>query len=87
MKNIKNIGQYTYEKWGRSQRDLYLDTLDKTIDGLVKSRRLDKNRNNIKHGLLSCFCQEHMIFFKRNDVGYIEVLRVLGQSMDFERHL
>ncbi len=86
-KDIKDIGRYTEKNWGVNQRNLYLGVLDKTISGLPENHGLDRNRDYIKQGLLSCSCQEHMIFFRRNDAGDVEILRVLGQSMDFQRHL
>ena len=86
-KDIKDIGGYTQKNWGVNQRNLYLGVLEKTINGLLQNHRLDRKRDYIKQGLLSCSCQEHMIFFRRDDAGNVEVLRVLGQSMDFQRHL
>ena len=85
--DIKNIGRYTQKNWGVDQRNHYLGTLDKTINGLLENHRLDRKRDYIKQALLSCSCQEYMIFFRRNDVGNVEVLRIPGQSMDFQRHL
>ena len=86
-KDIKDIGGYTQKNWGVNQRNLYLGVLEKAINGLLQNHRLDRKRDYIKQGLLSCSCQEHMIFFRRDDAGNVEVLRVLGQSMDFQRHL
>ncbi len=80
-KDIKDIGRYTQKNWGVKQRNLYLGVLDKNINGLLESHRLDRRRDHIKQGLLSCLCQEHMIFFRRDDAGNVEVLRVLGQFM------
>lgn len=86
-KDIKDIGRYTQKNWGVNQRNQYLGTLDKMINDLLENHRLDKRRDQIKAGLLSCSCQEHMIFFRRDAAGNVIVLRVLGQSMDFGRHL
>ena len=85
--DIKAIGRYTQNRWGVLQRNHYLGTLDETIRGMPDTRRFDRNGDHIKPGLLFCACQEHMIFFRRNEQGDVEVLRILGQSMDFRRHL
>jgi toxin ParE1/3/4 len=85
--DIKGIGRYTQKNWGVRKRNLYLGALDKAIKGLADKRRLDRSRSNIKPGLRSCSCQEHVIFFKCDDQDNVAVLRVLGQTMDFARHL
>lgn len=85
--DIKGIARYTQENWGSKQRELYLSTLEKTVYSLPETRRLDDDYSDIRPNLLSCRCQKHRIFFWRDDLDNIEVLRILGQTMDFERHL
>ncbi len=85
--DLKGIGLFSEQNWGVKQRNLYLSVLGKTIDQLANSHRMDKKRNDIKAGLLSCSCREHMIFFRRDDAGNAEILRILSQSMDFKKHL
>lgn len=85
--DIKGIGRYTKENWGTKQRDYYLDEIDKTIQDLRANKRLGRPRDDIREGLLSWACQQHMIFFKRDGAANVEILRILNQSMDFARHL
>ncbi len=85
--DIKGIGRYTQRKWGQSKRTLYLTTLDATINELTSTRRLDRDSGDLRPGLLHCFCQEHTIFFRRDDLNNVQILRILGQRMDAKLHI
>ena len=85
--DIKEIGRYTQKRWGIEQRDRYLNAFDQVMTSLRDCHRLDRARDDIKPGLLSRSCQKHVIFFTRDANGRVVVLRILGQSMEFERHL
>ena len=86
-RDIKGIALYTQGRWGLRQRSLYMNVLEEEILTLAETRRLDDDSSDIRPGLLSCRCQKHRIFFWRDDQDNIEVLRVLGKTMDFARHL
>lgn len=85
--DLKDIGRYTQTNWGVAQRDVYLRTFaaifEQMRDGLITGRV----RSEIWAGLLSYPCNKHIIFFRRTDAGDVEILRVLHERMDFERHL
>lgn len=85
--DLLSIGRYTQKTWGVRQRVRYLTILDQTIQDLGTTRRLDRNRDDIRPGLLSCLCRAHMIYFRRHPDGRVVVLRILGKSMDVNRHL
>lgn len=85
--DFEKIGLYTLESWGEDQAVLYLTKLDETFSALAHSSAMGKARNDLLPGLLSCPCSQHAIFFRRHAQGNVDILRILHQRMDFERHL
>ena len=85
--DIDGIGLYSFKNWGLKRAESYLKNLDACFESLRDCHRLDRTRDDIKPGLLSRSCQKHVIFFTRDASGRVVILRILGQSMEFQRHL
>lgn len=69
LSDLKNIGRYTKEKWGKPQRNRYLTDLDKRFIWLAKHLHLGKHRPDIAEGYY-CFPQgSHLIFYMINPFG------------------
>ncbi|MBS4049959.1 MAG: type II toxin-antitoxin system RelE/ParE family toxin [Methylomonas sp.] len=52
LSDLKSIGRYTTEKWGKPQRNRYLADLDKRFNWLAKHPHLGKHRADIAEGSL-----------------------------------
>lgn len=85
--DFDRIGAYTMDMWGEDQAVNYLTRLDQTFAALASTPALGKARDDLRQGLLSFPCNRHVIFFRRNRLGNVEILRILHERMDFERHL
>lgn len=85
--DFDGIGLYSLENWGLEKAESYLGDLDACFERLANDPLLGKDRSDIKTKLLAYPCNSHVIFFRRDDAGNVEILRVLGQVMDFQRHL
>lgn len=85
--DFDGIGAYTWGMWGENQAVLYLTKLDETFAALAQSPAVGKDRSDLRPGLISCPCNRHVIFFRRDAQGDVEILRILHERMDFERHL
>lgn len=85
--DFDEIGAYTLEMWGEDQAVRYLIKLDETFAALARTPALGKHRDDLRLGLISCRCDRHVIFFRRDKQGDVEILRILHGRMDFERHL
>jgi toxin ParE1/3/4 len=81
------IGSYTQDMWGTEQATRYLTRLDETFIALARTPALGKDRSDLRPKLLSCPCDQHVIFFRRDDHGDVEILRILHGCMDFDQHL
>ena len=84
--DLDGIGAYTLVRWGEDQAIRYLTKLDETFTALARTSSLGKDRDDLRPGLISCPCNRHMIFFRRGVQGDVEILRILHERMDFERH-
>ena len=83
--DIGAIWDYTAETWGPDQADRYIDTVRDTClalaNGEIAGRRVE-----VRDGYLKYPVGRHLIFFRQPGSG-TEVIRVLHQMMDTERHL
>lgn len=85
--DLDEIGLYTKDNWGAGQAEKYLTQLDQTFHVLAQTPSLGQDCSDLRPGLLSITCNRHIIFFRRNAAGTVEILRILHQRMDFQRHL
>ncbi len=86
VSDLADIWHYTNEMWGAKQVDTYLDTLYDRFLWLTKNPSLWRQRDDILEGLYSYHENRHIIFFRRYDKG-IEIVRILHERMDMQRHL
>lgn len=84
--DLENIWLYTYEEWGVSQADDYLQSLISRFDWLAENPSLGKQRDDIKSGYF-CFPEgKHLIFYTR-DKNRIDIIGIPHQRMDVIEHL
>jgi toxin ParE1/3/4 len=70
------------EKWGKPQRNRYLEDIDKRFNWLANHPHLGKYQPDIAEGYY-CFPQgSHLIFYMLNPFG-IDIIGIPHQSMDF----
>ena len=83
--DLENIWLYTLEQWSVTQADRYYNTIITTIEqltsGEIKGRYTDIRPDFLKYPI-----GKHLIFFRKLK-DEIEVIRILHQWMDFDRHL
>jgi toxin ParE1/3/4 len=83
--DLEEIWRYTFETWSIEQADRYVtDILSacKAISGNPKlGRRID-----VREGYLKYPVGSHFVFYRMRD-HTIEVIRILHQRMDVQRHL
>ena len=86
--DLFDIYIYTYETWGLPQAVKYTDGLKAAIDWLAEdpNRPGTKNRSDLRQGYRSYHKQRHLIFY-RVAGEYVEIIRILHDSMDVPRRL
>jgi toxin ParE1/3/4 len=85
--DLKSIGRYTADTWGREQRDRYLALLDKCFHELAVNSLKGRDCAAIRPGYRKQGVGRHIVFYRAIAEDCIEIVRVLHERMDVERHL
>ncbi len=79
--DLKNIGRYTEQKWGKQQRNKYLKQIEQRFEWLAENPLLGRNRSDVGEGFFSFPQAEHLVFYRfKSEV--VEIIGVLHQEMD-----
>ncbi len=84
--DIKQIWYYSFKKWGMVQADIYTNAVGQAIDGLIENPEMGNSIDLIRK-MYRCYHFKHHLIIYRVSSNVINVVRVLGESMDVERHL
>lgn len=85
--DLKKIGRYTQERWGRDQRNQYLTMLDACFHQLAANPHLGKDCSAVRRGYRKLNAGRHLIFYRQTPTDPIEIVRVLHGRMDIETRL
>ena len=84
--DISGIWDYTLEGWGIDQAEKYVRELWAAIQEQACDYTASTDISDVRPGYRKLRFGSHVIFFKLVEDG-IDVIRILHQRMDFERHL
>lgn len=84
--DVDRLYEYGILNFGLRKADSYYDGLIEQFEFLAESPRIAKNSEELAANLLRFHYRRHIIFFIPTDVGIL-IVRVLGEEMDFQRHL
>jgi len=79
--DLKNIGRYTQQQWGKAQRNVYLHDLERRFHWLAENSQLGQHRSDVADGYYSFPQGQHVIFYLVGKEG-IEVVGVVHKAMD-----
>lgn len=88
--DLDAIFEYGLERFGWRQTESYARELGRTFQLLADNAGLGTVRDDIAPGLRGFVSGAHVIFYRAaraNEHGDIVIVRILGKSMDHERHL
>lgn len=85
--DLKEIAKFTQNRWGREQRDLYLQMLDVSFHQLAANPLKGNDCGDIRVGYRKLVAGSHVIFYRQTLVDAIEIVRVLHGRMDIETRL
>ena len=81
LQDLKNIGRYTEQQWGRRQRNTYLKALEKRFGWLADNPQLGKHRMDVAEGYYSFPQGEHVVFYMIGD-NCIDIIGIPHKEMD-----
>jgi toxin ParE1/3/4 len=84
--DLVDIWRYTFEEWGETQADKYLDELDSRIRKLADNPEWGKRCDHVRNGYRVLFAGSHAVYYTVT-VDIVYIIRVLHGRMDPDRHL
>lgn len=78
------IGRFTAKEWGITRRNKYLKQLDDCFLQLSRNPELGVACNYIADGYRKFPQGSHLIFYRLNAEGIVEIIRVIHKVMDIE---
>lgn len=84
--DVEEIWDYTEERWGTDRAERYIKELQQAIETVAHDPGRARSCDDIRPGYRRFSAGSHVIFFRVSG-DHIEVVRVLHQRMDFDRHL
>ena len=85
--DMADIGRYTEAQWGRDQRIQYLTELDDSFHLLADAPGMGEDCNYIRAGYRKHPVGRHLVFYRSVAADRIEIVRILHERMDVDRHL
>ncbi|KRB42927.1 type II toxin-antitoxin system RelE/ParE family toxin [Phenylobacterium sp. Root700] len=84
--DLNNIWDHTQTQWGAAQAENYIRDIQRAIEGAVADPRRGRPCDHVRPGYFKLSAGSHVIFYRlRGDE--LDVVRILHQRMDFDRHL
>ena len=84
--DIKNIWRYTHKNWGEQQADNYTESLDLAINEMLENPEMGISIEHIRKGYRLYHFKHHFVVYHLTS-SVIDIVRVLGESMNIKRHL
>ncbi|MEQ9491492.1 MAG: type II toxin-antitoxin system RelE/ParE family toxin [Alphaproteobacteria bacterium] len=84
--DIRNIGRYTQQKWGKAQRRKYLSGMNAQLQFLADNPNLAVERDEFVPPVRLFRYQSHLIVFLADESGIL-IVRVLHENMDVANKL
>jgi toxin ParE1/3/4 len=81
LEDLKNIGRYTEQQWGKRQRNTYLRALEKRFSWLAENPQLGKHRTDVAEGYYSFPEGEHVVFYMIGEES-IDIIGIPHKEMD-----
>jgi toxin ParE1/3/4 len=84
--DLEEIWEYTVGRWGRTQAETYMRTIQEAIESVAIAPRRGRNCDEIRPGYFKFAVGSHIVFYRLTKSA-VDVVRILHQRMDFIRHL
>ena len=85
--DLSEIWDYTYSEWGVEQAEKYILDLWSAMQEQTLELTKSVDIGDVRKGYRKVRSGSHVVFFQTTNDGVIDVVRILHQKMDFDRHL
>lgn len=83
--DLEDIWRYTFEKWSPEQADRYHGVIMTAILALADGS-ISGSRTNVRESYFKLRAGSHILFYRIAGTD-LEIMRILHQRMDVDRHL
>ena len=87
QKDLRNIWNYTKNKWSNAQADRYYSLLIQEINFISNNPFVGESINEIRANYRFTKVKYHLIFYRTSNANLIEIVRILHQRMDVKNRL
>jgi len=85
--DFRSIAQYSIEQWGSERARTYIEAINQRLVALAAGQVPARSAHFVRQGYLMSPVGRHMIYFRRNGDGRLDVIRILHQSMNVAAQL
>ena len=85
--DLNQIWEYTIYKWSERQADSYYNLLLESCQNIADNPNLGKNYEGIKREIFGFKTNRHIIFYRKTSDKYVEITRILHESMDLKNRM
>jgi toxin ParE1/3/4 len=85
--DLSDIWDYTYAEWDADQAEKYVRDLWATMQEQTQDLTKSVDIGDVRKAYRKVRPGSHVIFFKVPKAGVVDVVRILHQKMDFDRHI
>ena len=85
--DLSDIWDYTNSEWGVEQAEKYVRELWSVMQEQACDLTKAIDIGDVRKGYMKVRSGSHAVFFKVTRDGVVDVVRILHQKMDFDRHL
>ena len=83
---MAEIWAHTRDRWNSAQADAYISQMVAAIEIVADEPNRGRSCDDLRRGYFRITAGSHFVFYREMGTG-IEVVRVLHQRIDHERHL
>jgi toxin ParE1/3/4 len=80
--DLDDIWNYTVRVWGLVQAERYILSIREVCEALAGGRRQGEPIDHIRHGYRKISVGSHVVLYRLDEPGRIDVIRILHQRMD-----
>jgi toxin ParE1/3/4 len=85
--DLEQIWDYTCQRWDVDQAEAYLRELQHAIERAASNPRIGRACDEIRPGYRKLAAGSHILYYRVTAEGVVDIVRVLHQRMDVDRHL
>lgn len=85
--DVEQIWDYTSDRWGDDQAENYVRELQRAIERVVNDPGIGRACDEVRPGYRKHAVGSHTVYYRIARIDMIDVVRILHQRMDVDRHL